>query len=80
MPNPVHLLIERQADAISRIMHRVLTGFSQYYNRKYRKVGHVEMIFRNLAHFDPGGLIWEPGLMMTWSDRGLLPLKKIEYK
>ncbi len=41
MPNHVHLLIERQADAIGRIMHRVLTGFSQYYNRKYRKVGHL---------------------------------------
>src|SRR5712691_8142515 len=41
MSNHVHLLIERQADAIGRIMHRVLTGYSQYYNRKYRKVGHV---------------------------------------
>jgi len=41
MSNHVHLLIERQADAIGRIMHRVLTGYSQYYNRRYRKVGHV---------------------------------------
>ena len=41
MSNHVHLLIERQADAVGRIMHRVLTGYSQYYNRKYRKVGHV---------------------------------------
>jgi putative transposase len=41
MTNHVHLLIERQADPIGRIMHRVLTGYSQYYNRKYRKVGHV---------------------------------------
>ena len=41
MSNHVHLLIERQADPIGRIMHRVLTGYSQYYNRKYRKVGHV---------------------------------------
>ena len=39
--NHVHLLIERQADAIGRIMHRVLTGYSQYYNRRYRKLGHV---------------------------------------
>src|SRR5437899_249474 len=35
MSNHVHLLIERQADAIGRIMHRVLTGYSQYYNRRY---------------------------------------------
>src|SRR5436190_21837417 len=41
MTNHVHLLIERQADAIDRIMHRVLTGYSQYYNRRYRRVGHL---------------------------------------
>ena len=34
MSNHVHLLMERQADAIGRIMHRVLTGCSQSYNRK----------------------------------------------
>src|SRR5262249_55021447 len=39
--NHFHLLMERQADAIGRVMQRVLTGYSQYYNRKYRKVGHV---------------------------------------
>jgi hypothetical protein len=37
----VHLLIERQADTIGRIMHRLLTGYSQYYNRRYRRVGHL---------------------------------------
>src|SRR5262245_26613145 len=41
MSNHVHLLIERQADAIGRIMHRLLTGYSQYYNRRYQKVGHL---------------------------------------
>jgi putative transposase len=41
MSNHVHLLIERQKDAIGRIMHRVLTGYSQYYNRRYQKVGHL---------------------------------------
>jgi len=41
MTNHFHLLIERQADAIGRIMLRVLTGYASYYNRKYRKVGHV---------------------------------------
>jgi REP-associated tyrosine transposase len=41
MSNHVHLLIERQADSIGRIMHRVLTGYSQYYNRRYQKVGHL---------------------------------------
>ena len=41
MPNHVHLLIERQQDAVGRIMHRLLTGYSQYFNRKYGKVGHA---------------------------------------
>lgn len=41
MTNHVHLLIERQADTVGRIMHRVLTGYSQYYNGRYRRVGHL---------------------------------------
>lgn len=41
MTNHFHLLMERQADSIGSIMQRVLTGYSQYHNRKYQKVGHV---------------------------------------
>jgi REP element-mobilizing transposase RayT len=41
MTNHVHLLLERQASAVGRIMHRVLTGYAQYYNRRYRRVGHL---------------------------------------
>ncbi len=41
MPNHVHLLIERRDDPVSRIMQRVLTTYSQYHNRKYKKVGHL---------------------------------------
>jgi len=41
MPNHLHLLIEMQDDAISRIMQRVLTSYSQYHNRKYKKIGHL---------------------------------------
>ena len=41
MPNHIHLLIERRQDAMSRIMHRVLTGYSQHWNRRYRRVGHL---------------------------------------
>lgn len=41
MPNHVHLLIERQQDSISRIMQRLLTAYSQYHNRRYRKSGHL---------------------------------------
>jgi len=41
MPNHVHLLIERQRSAIGQIMHRLLTGYAQYYNRRYKRVGHL---------------------------------------
>jgi REP element-mobilizing transposase RayT len=41
MTNHVHLLIERMTDDVGRIMHRVLTGYGQYYNRKYRRSGHL---------------------------------------
>lgn len=41
MTNHVHLLIERQASAVGRIMHRLLTGYAQYYNRRYQRVGHL---------------------------------------
>ena len=41
MTNHLHLLIERQAVTVGRTMQRILTGYSQYYNRRYRRVGHV---------------------------------------
>ena len=41
MTNHFHLLIERQAHTVGRIMHRLLTGYSQYYNRRHRRVGHL---------------------------------------
>lgn len=41
MSNHIHLLIERMTDDIGRIMHRVLTGYTQYYNRRYKRSGHV---------------------------------------
>jgi putative transposase len=41
MTNHVHLLLERQASAVDRIMHRLLTGYAHYYNRRHRRVGHL---------------------------------------
>jgi REP element-mobilizing transposase RayT len=41
MPNHFHLLIEMRDHSISRIMQRVLTSYSQYHNRKYKKTGHL---------------------------------------
>jgi putative transposase len=41
MPNHIHLLIEMQDNPVSRIMQRVLTAYSQYHNRKYKRIGHL---------------------------------------
>lgn len=41
MTNHFHLLIERQEDDVGKIMHRLLTGYSNYYNRRNRRVGHL---------------------------------------
>ena len=41
MTNHIHLLLERQAETIGSIMQRVLGGYSRYYNRRYKHIGHV---------------------------------------
>lgn len=41
MTNHIHILLERQAETVGSIMQRVLGGYSRYYNRKYKHVGHV---------------------------------------
>src|SRR5438874_1058064 len=41
MQNHYHLLIAMKDDLVSRIMHRDLTSYSQYHNRKYNKIGHL---------------------------------------
>src|SRR5437867_12015509 len=41
MTNQVHLLNDIRLDTVGRIMHRLLTAYSQYYNRRYRRVGHL---------------------------------------
>ena len=41
MPNHVHLLIETDQVPLSKIMQRITLTYTQYFNRKYDKVGHV---------------------------------------
>ena len=41
MSNHVHLLIETPNDPISRIMQMINFTYTQYFNRKYGKVGHL---------------------------------------
>lgn len=41
MPNHVHLLLETGGIALSRIMQWLGTTYTQYFNRRHRKVGHL---------------------------------------
>lgn len=43
MPNHFHLLVEVGEQPLQRAMHRLLVGFSNYYNRRFEHRGHVFM-------------------------------------
>ncbi|NLP05328.1 hypothetical protein GX411_05205 [Candidatus Fermentibacteria bacterium] len=43
MPNHFHLLVEVGEQPLQIAMHRLLTGFSNYYNRRFEHRGHVFM-------------------------------------
>lgn len=41
MPNHVHMLVEVKHDPLSKIMQGIQLSYTQYFNRKYSRVGHV---------------------------------------
>ena len=42
MPNHVHLLVEQGGEyPLSRYMHRLQTAYTQYFNRRHKKIGHL---------------------------------------
>jgi len=41
MDNHIHLVIKEANDSISRIMRRITTSYVGYFNRKYKRVGHL---------------------------------------
>lgn len=42
MPNHFHLLVEQTKDvSISKLLSKVCTSYSMYFNKKYKRVGHV---------------------------------------
>ena len=41
IPDHFHLLLRTGAAPISTVMRRLLTGYAQWYNRRYRRQGHV---------------------------------------
>ena len=41
MPNHVHLLVETGSTPLAKFMQGVQQSYTQYFNRRYRKVGHL---------------------------------------
>lgn len=41
MDNHVHLLIKEGSDELARIMKRINTSYAYYFNKKYKRIGHV---------------------------------------
>ncbi len=41
MPNHVHLLLESGSQPLSRFMQGLQQSYTQYFNRKHRKIGHL---------------------------------------
>jgi REP element-mobilizing transposase RayT len=41
MDNHIHLVIKEGKDPIARIMKRIGTSYVYYFNKKYRRTGHV---------------------------------------
>ena len=41
MRNHVHLLIKEEADPLHRTMKRIGVSYSYYFNKKYKRVGHL---------------------------------------
>lgn len=41
MPNHLHLLLEPTRRSLGRFMHSLHTRYTRYFNRKYRRVGHL---------------------------------------
>jgi REP element-mobilizing transposase RayT len=41
MPNHFHLLLQPDTHPVSRMMHQLNSGYSQWFNRRHERVGHV---------------------------------------
>ena len=41
MDNHIHILLQTNDAKLSIFMHRLLTSYAYYYNRKYKRVGHL---------------------------------------
>jgi REP element-mobilizing transposase RayT len=60
MPNHLHLLIKQNGIIlISKLIAKVCTGYSMYFNKKYKTVGHVfQDCFKSVLIGDDSQLLW----------------------
>lgn len=88
MPNHIHLLLKQLKDGgISKFMKKVGTGYASYFNKKYRRMGHLfqarfgavhirtEEQFKNVfvyIHTNPASLI-----APEWKEKGIEDSKKV---
>jgi len=88
MPNHIHLLLKQlKDDGISRFMQKVGTGYVSYFNKKYRRMGHLfqarfgaihiktEEQFKNVfvyIHTNPISLV-----APEWKEKGIGNSKKV---
>jgi putative transposase len=66
MDNQVYLLFKSGEVGLSTVMRKVLTWCAQYFNRRYRRTGHLKFVKDGLGQkhapqFSGGGLIWSQG-------------------
>src|SRR5438309_1141403 len=52
MPNHFHILVETPSANLAIFMHRLLTRYAIYFNRRYRLVGHVFQSRYHARHCD----------------------------
>ncbi len=87
MPNHIHLLVRQLRDnGTSKFMQKVGTGYAVYFNKKYKRKGHLFNRFKaihiaddnqlitvfNYIHANPISLI-EPG----WKEKGITDSRKV---
>ncbi|MCX6721580.1 MAG: transposase [Candidatus Staskawiczbacteria bacterium] len=88
MPNHLHLILKQtKENGISKFMQKVGTGYANYFNKKYNRMGHLFNKFgavhisgdnqlRNTFTYVHTNLISiiEPG----WKEKGIINLKKVK--
>ncbi|MBP9686907.1 MAG: transposase [Candidatus Doudnabacteria bacterium] len=81
MPNHFHLIIRQDVSIpVSRLVHRVCTSYSKYFNKKYNRIGHVfQDQFKSVEVTSDEQLWWLSAYVHTNPVVGALVQKPEEY-